>query len=118
MITAAATYNYDPQLVRHANEVVNQFFYGTLLREFREAQEPTIFDRGPGGRTFIRQLDMELIKRISQGGGSPLTEALLQQLTRRGAKGLGTAQVETQNFAPLPAKKTSVFPENRGFWNG
>ncbi len=118
MITATANNNYNQQLVQRANEVVNQVFYGTLLREFREAQEPTIFDKGPGGQTFIRQLDMELVKRISQGGNSPLTEALVKQLAPQGANGLNTVQVETQNLASLPAKRTSVFPENRGILNG
>ena len=119
MITTTVNNNYNQQLlVQHANEVVNQVFYGTLLREFREAQEPTIFGKGPGGQTFIRQLDMELIKRISQGGGSPLTEALVKQLAPQGANGLKTVQVETQNLASLSAKKTSVFPENRGILNG
>ena len=35
MITTTINNNYNQQLVQHANEVVNQVFYGTLLREFR-----------------------------------------------------------------------------------
>ena len=50
-----------------------------LLREFRDAQPPGIFNQGPGAGTFVRQLDMELITRISRDGDSPMTEALLKQ---------------------------------------
>ena len=68
------------QLRQKASEVVNQVFYGTLLREFREAQQPTLLDRGPGAKIFMRQLDMELIHRISQRGDAPLVDALIKQL--------------------------------------
>ena len=71
---------YDQELRQRASEFVNQVFYGTLLREFRDAQPPGIFNQGPGAGTFVRQLDMELITRISRGGDSPMTEALLRQL--------------------------------------
>jgi hypothetical protein len=67
-------------LRQKATEFVNQVFYGTLMREFRNAQQPTMFDGGPGGTAFIRQLDMELISRISQRGDSSLADALLRQL--------------------------------------
>ena len=67
-------------LVQKANEFVNQVFYGTLLREFREAEEGTIFDNGPGAKTFIRQLDMELIKRMSGRKASGIAEAVARQL--------------------------------------
>ncbi|MCK4629004.1 MAG: hypothetical protein KAT56_08365 [Sedimentisphaerales bacterium] len=63
-----------------ANQVVNEVFYGTLMREFRNAQTPALFDQGPGATTFIRQLDSELISRISQRGDSPLAKALIRQL--------------------------------------
>lgn len=63
-----------------ANQVVNEVFYGTLMREFRNAQTPALFDQGPGATTFIRQLDSELLSRISQRGESPLAKALIRQL--------------------------------------
>ena len=63
-----------------ANQVVNEVFYGTLMREFRNAQTPAFFDQGPGATTFIRQLDSELLSRISQRGESPLAKALIRQL--------------------------------------
>ncbi|MBN1763974.1 MAG: hypothetical protein JW860_01850 [Sedimentisphaerales bacterium] len=76
----AAAYEKYRQLRQKASEVVNQVFYGTLLREFREAQQPTLLDSGPGVKTFMRQLDMELIHRISQRGDAPLVKALIKQL--------------------------------------
>jgi len=85
MITAVTTNRYDPQLAQYANEVVHQVFYGTLMREFRNAQPPGMFDQGPGGQAFIRQLDMELVRGMSQGGNSPLAEVLLKQLAPRQA---------------------------------
>ena len=74
----------DPELVQKANQFVNQIFWGTLLREFRDAHKNPILDNGPGSQTFIRQLDQLMIERISQRGKSPLTDALLKQLDPRG----------------------------------
>ena len=79
-----AVYNIgNPDLVHAANEFVNQVFLGTMLREFRNAQQPTIVDGGSGRGTFARQLDLELIKRISQGGQSPVVSAVLRQLVKQ-----------------------------------
>ena len=68
------------QLRQKVSEVVNQTFYGTLMRQFCDSQQPGLLDNGPGGTTFIRQLDLELISRISRRGDAPLTEALVKQL--------------------------------------
>ena len=76
--TANAPFRDDLKIL--ANQVVNQVFYGTLMREFRNARPDGIFNKGPGGTTFIRQLDMELVSRISQRGGAPLVSALVKQL--------------------------------------
>jgi len=77
---AAATSSISPELRQKANEFVNMAFWGTLLREFRQAGEPTILDGGPGRETFTQLLDMEIVKRISTRGETPLAEALLKQL--------------------------------------
>ncbi len=76
----------DPELVQKANEFVNQIFWGTMLREFRDAHKNPILDNGPGAQTFVRQLDQMMIERISQRGKSPLTDVLLRQLDPRGFK--------------------------------
>lgn len=68
-------------LRQKASELVNNVFYGTLLRQFRDAQEPVLFGHGPGGDAFARQMDMELIKRISQRGDAPLVDAIMKQIT-------------------------------------
>lgn len=70
------------KMVRAANEFVNNVFYGTLLRQFRDAQQPTMFDKGPGGTTFLRMLDTELIKRMSQRGASPVAKSVINQLSK------------------------------------
>ena len=67
-----------PQL---ANEFVNNVFWLPMLREFRQSQQPSILGKSPGAQTFIRQLDMELVKRMSQQGKAPLVESLLRQLS-------------------------------------
>ena len=83
------------QLRQKANEFVNQVFWGTMLREFRQNQQPTIFDGGPGSSTFVKQLDMELLKRISEKGDSPLTRALIKQLDPNGIrKGLDLSKAQ------------------------
>jgi len=85
MTITAVDNNRNTQLVQKANEFVNQVFFGTLLREFRESQQPTLLDRGLGSSAFIRQLDQELISRISQvDKPSAVTKALLRQLDKNG----------------------------------
>ena len=74
--------NASPELVQAANELVNNVFYGTLLRRFRDAQQPTVFDSGTGGGTFQRMLDTEFIKRISQQGVSPVAKPLIRHLSK------------------------------------
>ena len=76
-------------LVQAANEFVNQAFYGPLLRELRESQNNPYFDNGPGGKTFLRQLDMELVRRMSGNKPSAIAESLLRQL---GENTLSTAK--------------------------
>ena len=85
------------ELRRYASEVVNQVFYGTLLRQFREAQKPVLFGKGPGGSTFTRQLDMELIKRISQRGDTPLVDAIMKQLANNNGSERNLAEAGKNN---------------------
>jgi len=88
-ITAVAN-NRNPQLVQKANEFVHQVFFGTLLREFRESQQPSLLDGSLGSSAFIRQLDQELISRISQTDKpSAVTKALLRQLDKTSMAKLG-----------------------------
>ena len=70
-----------PALAQVANEFVNQVFYGPLLREMRENQHNPYFGNGPGGKTFMRQLDMEMVKRMSGNKPGPIAQALIRQLS-------------------------------------
>lgn len=74
--------NSNPELVSAANEFVNNVFYGTLLRQFRDAQKPTILDSGSGGSAFRRMLDGELIKRMSRRGTSSVAMPLVRYLSK------------------------------------
>ena len=75
----------DTKLRELVSENVNQIFFGTLLREFREGQDNAIFGNGPGGTVFANQLDNELIKRMSKRGGGPLVDAVMKQITKNGS---------------------------------
>jgi Rod binding domain-containing protein len=77
---STGTSQISPELRQKTNEFVNMAFWGTLLREFREASEPTVLDSGPGSGPFTQLLDMEMVKRMSERGESPLADALLKQL--------------------------------------
>jgi len=114
MLTAITANQYDPQLAQYANEVVNQVFYGTLMREFRNAQPPGMFDQGPGGQAFIRQMDMELVKRMSQGGNSPLAEVLLKQLAPRQINQINTLNQKSSGMVGMERlTENSVSGEQR-----
>jgi len=78
-----ATDNQLTQLQAKANELVGQIFYGTLLREFRESSETPFLSGTPGGTTFLRQLDQEIISRLSKRQCSPLADTLVKQLQNK-----------------------------------
>ncbi len=79
-LSVANTTPRDTKLVQAANELVNQVFYGTLLRQAREGQQATVVDGGSGEKAFQSQLDMEFVKRMSQKS-SPVAESLINQLS-------------------------------------
>ena len=73
----------NPKLIGAANEFVNNVFYGTMMREFRRSQGEGFFGNTPGGKIFMEQLDVELIRRMSNNKRvSPLAQALVDQFTR------------------------------------
>ncbi len=77
----ADTSDKDEQLRQAASEFINMTFYGTLMREFRESQDSSPWTGGPGGRAFTRQLDTEMIHRMSERADAPLVDAVIRQLT-------------------------------------
>ena len=105
----AAINNASPELIRAANEFVNNVFYGTLLRRFRDAQQPTIFDSGPGGGPFQRMLDTEFVKRISQQGISPVDKQLIRHLSKM----QDTTNALRQTGMNLPNTATSALRHGR-----
>ena len=100
-MTVGAAYGREAErqeAARLTSQVINQVFWGTLLREFRNNQQPTILDSGPGNMTFIRQLDMELIKRMSRPDNSPLAAAVMRQLGVVGERQPGA--LRSERFGP------------------
>lgn len=76
---------YGRELSSVANEFVNTVFYGSLLREFRNAQRPTVLDGGRSNQIFMRMFDTEITKRIGGSGiggsgSSDLADAIVKQL--------------------------------------
>jgi Rod binding domain-containing protein len=80
-------------LVQAANEFVNQVFYGPLLREMRDSDHNPYFGNGPGGKTFMRQLDMEMIGRMNGNKPSALAQSLIRQLGQNSQSQLTMEQV-------------------------
>jgi len=74
----------NPTLEQAANQVINQVFWGTMLREFRTAHQDPILGGSPGAGAFVQQLDQVLLERMGQRGKSPLADALLKQLDAKG----------------------------------
>jgi len=87
-----------------ANQFVNQTFYGALLREMRESSQGTVLDSGPGNTAFMRQLDQELVKRISERGDSPIATALCRQLGG-GSKLAQGLEAQTASLEALEAAR-------------
>lgn len=67
-----------------ANELVNQMFYGTLMKEFRQGQSNPYFGNEPGGQIFQEQLDAELVRHIHQDRPGPLADSLIRALDPHG----------------------------------
>lgn len=83
-MSSPAMLHSNPNLEQAAHQVVNQVFWGAMLREFRTAHQDPILGGSPGGGAFIQQLDQVLLERMSQRGKSPLVDALLKQLDSQG----------------------------------
>ena len=83
-MSSGATIPNNPTLAQAANQVVNQVFWGTMLREFRSAHQDPILGGSPGAGAFVQKLDQVLLERMSQRGKSPLVDALLKQLDAQG----------------------------------
>lgn len=81
---ASVNTQVNPKLAAQANELVNQVFYGTMLREIHDQNKNPLFGNGPGGTTFVRQLDMELVKHMSGGKPSPIAMSLIRKLDHQG----------------------------------
>jgi hypothetical protein len=73
-----------PTLAQAANQVVNQVFWGSMLREFRAAHQDPILGGSPGAGIFVQQLDQVILDRMNSRGDSPLVKGLLKQLGARG----------------------------------
>jgi len=92
------------ELIQNANLVYNQIFWGTLLREFRETSEPTVLDGGRGGAIFTRQLDQEIIRRMSlRGETTPLAKWLTDKNRLRNSELVPLRAIESAGARPAVA---------------
>jgi hypothetical protein len=83
-----------PTLTQAANQVVNQVFWGTMLREFRSAHQDPILGHSPGAGVFLQQLDQVLLDRMGDQGESPLVKSLLKQLGARPQMQVGPGKIQ------------------------
>ena len=80
-------------LAQAANQVVNQVFWGSMMREFRAAHQDPILGSCPGAGIFVQQLDQVILDRMNARGDSPLVKGLLRQLGAQGRTQIRSGQV-------------------------
>ena len=73
--------DYDPKLVREAQLLVGQTFFGTLMKQLRQSPfRSEMFDGGRGGQAFGSLYDQQLTERMSRGAGTKLVHAIVRKL--------------------------------------
>jgi Rod binding domain-containing protein len=74
-------------LEKHAQVLVSQTFFGTLLKQLRESPfRSELFDGGRGGQAFGSLFDQHLAERMSRGAGQKLVRAIVRKLEAGGGK--------------------------------
>ncbi len=68
---------------RHAERLVAQTFFGTLLKQMHESPfKSELFSGGRGGQAFSPLMDQQLAERMARGAGGKLSEQIARQVER------------------------------------
>lgn len=75
------------QLVRGAQQLVSQTFYGQMLKQMRDDPfKSDLFDGGRGGQMFSALLDQRLADRMARGVGDKLVNSIVRHIEGRTSK--------------------------------
>jgi hypothetical protein len=83
-VTRMNTADYQ-KLVRSANQVYNQAFYGTLLSEFRRSNPSSAMGGGVAASCINQMFDAHLIESLNGRSNSPLAKMLTKKYHMKGA---------------------------------
>jgi len=82
------------QLSRHAQRLVGQVFFGTILKQMRESRMASpLFSGGRGGQAFTAIYDQHLAERMSRGAGRRLAESIVRRLDGAAERQAGARNV-------------------------
>jgi Rod binding domain-containing protein len=86
------------RLEAHASQLVNQTFFGTMLKQMRDSPfKSDLFEGGKGGQAFAGLYDQRLVEQMSRGAGKKLVNSIVrkfeakQAYAKQGAPMAGTA---------------------------
>lgn len=84
--SAAPTVDRHAQLVKTAERVISQTFFGTLLKQMRESPfKSDLFSGGRGGQAFAALYDQQMADRMGASAGRKLAEAIARRFERKPA---------------------------------
>ena len=86
LIHKLASPKHDPRLVKQAQRLVSQTFFGAMLKQMRQSPfKSKIFDGGRGGDAFSSMLDQHLADRMAVGAGKKLVTTLCDRMDPKGS---------------------------------
>jgi Rod binding domain-containing protein len=106
---AEATPEQKEQLQTRIRELVGQVFFGTMLQQMRSTMDSSNpLNGGKAGQTYARQLDQELIARLSSSTNFEIGQKMAEQWT-----GQSTARNEksTAKYGLNSSETTSASQE-------
>lgn len=73
----------DKEFRKVMHQLVGEVLFGTMMRQFREAQEPDpYFHGGRGEELFQSQLDQIYVERMTNASSHSISDAMFNQMQR------------------------------------
>ena len=90
------------RLRQHAERLVAQTFYGTLLKQMRDSPfKSELFSGGRGGQAFSALLDQQLAERMSKNVAGKLVNSIVKRLESAAQRNGGAELAHDLNHLSL-----------------
>jgi Rod binding domain-containing protein len=108
------------RLEAQAKQLINQTFFGTILKQMRDSPfKSDLFEGGRGGQAFGQLFDQKMVEQMSRGAGKKLVNAIVRKFEARRAYAASGADNRLQDPRQAarqgPAANTAASTEGEPF---